>query len=236
LACGYQTTTPTQATPTQKHESDSSRDKVELSWVLFDDDDVIISDTPMAAQMDSIVQDSPILDDSFMREPELQSVEFDIEEPPLGDIDDVLLEIEMEKFTFEDVSNICSLPFEPEMEIFTIDDEEATSDVKELNSTTSSTTIAHQELEMEIFKIDDEEDASDVKKSSPTTSVTNIAHQPNYTTTPLMASPVKAARKLLKHLSCLFECYFRLPHVLSQPQAELIRVDIPWDPGGCMAW
>jgi hypothetical protein len=226
-----------------------------------------------------------------MCEPELQSVEFDIEEPPLGDIDDVLLEIEMEKFTFEDVSNICSLPFEPEMEIFMIDDEEAASDVKELNSTTSSTTIAHQEPEMEIFKIDDEEDASDVKKSSPTTSVTNIAHQPNYTTIPLMASPVKAAQKLLKHLrydfnflnktcraiensyakcnylltflhcifyryayiigysiddlvgvnpitfaSCLFECYFRLPHVLSRPQAELIRVDIPWDPGGCMAW
>jgi hypothetical protein len=124
LASGYQTTTPTQPTPTQKHESDSSRDKVELSWVLFDDDDAIISDMLMAAQMDTIVQDSPILlDSSFMCEPKLQSVEFDIEEPPLGDIDDLLLERVMEKFTFEDVSNIGSSPFEPEMEIFMIDDE-----------------------------------------------------------------------------------------------------------------
>jgi hypothetical protein len=176
------------------------------------------------------------------------------------------------------------------MEIFTIDDEEAASDVKELNSTTSSTTIAHQKPKMEIFMID-EEAALDVMESSPTTSVTNIAHQPNYTTIPLMASPVKAAQKILKHLrydfnflnktcraiensyakcnylltflhcifyryayiigysiddlvgvnpitfaSCLFECYFRLQHVLSRPQAELIRVDIPWDPGRCMAW
>jgi hypothetical protein len=292
LVCCHQVTISEQPTLNQKHESDSSRDKVELSWVLFDDDDAIISDTPMATQMDTIVQDSPILlDNSFMCEPELQSVEFDIEEPPLGDIDDVLLEIEMEKFTFEDVSNIGSSPFEPEMEIFTIDDEEAASDVKDLNSTTSSTTIAHQEPEMEIFTIDDEEAALDVKEPSSTTSSTNIAHQANYTTIPPMASPVKVVLKLLNHLrydfnflnktcraiensyakcnslltflhgifycyayiigysiddlvgvnpttfaSCLFECYFRLLHVLSRMQTERVRVDIPWDPGGFMAW
>jgi hypothetical protein len=36
--------------------------------------------------------------------------------------------------------------------------------------------------------------------------------------------------------SCLFECYFRLLHVLSRMQTERVRVDIPWDPGGFMAW
>jgi hypothetical protein len=207
LVSCHQVTIPQQSTLDKKHESDSSRDKVELSWVLFDDDDdddAIISDTPMAAQMDTIVQDSPILlNDSFICETELQSVEFDIEEPPLGDIDDVLLKIEMEKFIFEDVSNIGSSPFEPEMEIFTIDDEEAASYVKELNCTTSSTTIAHQA---------------------------------NYTTVPPMASPFKVVLKLLNHLRCLFEGYFKLPHVLSRPQDEHVRVDIPWDPGGFMAW
>jgi hypothetical protein len=36
--------------------------------------------------------------------------------------------------------------------------------------------------------------------------------------------------------SCLFECYIRFLHVLSQMQTERVRVDIPWDPGGFMAW
>jgi hypothetical protein len=291
LVCCHQVTISEQPTLNQKHESDSSRDKVELSWVLFDDDDAIKSDTPMETQMDTIVQDSPIpLDNSLMCEPELQSVEFDIEEPPLGDIDDVLLEIEMEKFTFEDVSNIGSSPFDPEMEIFTIDDEEAASDVKELNSTTSSTTIAHQEPEMEIFMIDDEA-VSDVKQSS-STSFVNTTSQEISTIIPPIISPIKVVLKLfLNHLrydfnilkktrrtidnayatcgsvltphhvlylytyiigysiddivgvnpiTCasfsLCDFTFRILLVHHSLRPSLVRVDIPWDPGGFMAW
>lgn len=35
---------------------------------------------------------------------------------------------------------------------------------------------------------------------------------------------------------CFFECTFRLLHVQCQLQQHHIRVDIPWDPGGSMAW
>jgi hypothetical protein len=192
LACYHQTSTPQQPTPNQKLESDSSCDKINLAWVLFDDDHAITSDT----HMDAIVQDSVILvDDSFINEPELQSVGFDVEEPPLVDTDDVLLRTEMEKFTFQDASSIDSSFFDPEMEIFMIDDEQAASDVKEASSATSISDIVPQEISTTIHP---------------------------------MTSPIKAVLKLLSHLRIL------LVHHSSRP--SMVRFDIPWDPGGCMAW
>ena len=136
LSCCHQITVPLQP-PLNQNPEPYSYDKTELAWILFDDDDAIISETHMAAQMDTIVHDSAILlDDSFIWEPDLQSVVFDVEEPPLVDIDPMLQEPDMEKFTFQDVSGIDS-SFEPEMEIFMIDDDEAVSDAKQLSSTSS---------------------------------------------------------------------------------------------------
>ncbi|VAH38040.1 unnamed protein product [Triticum turgidum subsp. durum] len=68
---------------------------------------------------------------------ELQVVAFDIEESPSVDIEHVLPEPYMEKFTFYDVSHIDSSTLEPEMEIFIVDYDEVTSDVKEQSSTIS---------------------------------------------------------------------------------------------------
>jgi hypothetical protein len=255
LACYHQTTTPQQPTLNQKLESDSACDKINLALVLFDDDDAITSDT----QMDAIVQDSVILlDDSFISEPELQSVDFDVEEPPLVDIDDVLLRTEMEKFTFQDARSIDSSFFEPEMEIFMIDDDQAASDVKEASSATSITDIVPQEISTTIHPM-----------TSPVKAVLKLLSHLRYDFNFLnkecrtIDNAYVTCNSLLKYLhsifylysyiigysiddlvgvspitfaSCLFECYFRLPYVLSGMQVEHVRVDIPWDLGGLKAW
>ncbi|XBI63637.1 hypothetical protein VPH35_044008 [Triticum aestivum] len=88
--------------------------------------------------MDTSILDSVLhCDDSSVDEPELQLVTFDIEETPLVDIDHVLLELDMEKFAFDDVSRIDSSTLEPEMESFMVDYGEVDSDVKEPSSTIS---------------------------------------------------------------------------------------------------
>ena len=69
-----------------------------------------------------------------MDEPELQLVAFDIEKSPLVHIDHVLVEPDMEKFSFDDVSCIDSSTLEPEMESFMVDYGEVDSDVKESSS------------------------------------------------------------------------------------------------------
>ncbi|CAM0873640.1 unnamed protein product [Alopecurus aequalis] len=135
--------------------SNSSHDNMELKSVLFDDDDdAIVSDTQVAAPIGTTGTYLVLhLDDSFMSKPELQPVTFDVDELPSIVIDVVLLEPEMEKFTFHDVNNIDSSFFEPEMEIFTIDDDEAASDVKEPSSTTSPVDITSREIWVTISPI-----------------------------------------------------------------------------------
>ena len=112
LPCSYQSATPKHAALAQILESYPSVDKTELAWVLFDDDDAILSDTHVVAPMSTIATD-PVhhLDKSFMYETELQSVAFDIEETPLDATREVLLEMDMEKFTFEDERSIDSSIF-----------------------------------------------------------------------------------------------------------------------------
>jgi hypothetical protein len=255
LAFYHHTSTPQQPTPNQNLESDSSCDKINLAWVLFDDYHAITSDT----HMDAIVQDSVILlDDSFISEPELQSVGFDVEEPPLVVIDDVLLRTEMENFAFQDASNIDSSLFEPEMEIFLIDDDQDASNVKESSSATSISDIVPHEISTTIHPM-----------TSPVKAVLKLLSHLRYDFNFLnkecrtIDNAYVTCNSLLKYLhsifylysyiigysiddlvgvspitfaSCLFECYFRLPYVLSGMQVEHVRVDIPWDLGGLKAW
>jgi hypothetical protein len=256
LACYHQTSTPQQPTRNQKLESDSSCDKINLAWVLFDDDHAITSDT----HMDAIVQDSVILvDDSFINEPELQSVGFDVEEPPLVDTDDVLLRTEMEKFTFQDASSIDSSFFDPEMEIFMIDDEQAASDVKEASSATSISDIVPQEISTTIHPM-----------TSPIKAVLKLLNHLRYDFNFLnkacrtIDNAYVTCNSLLTFLHAIFYCYayvigysiddlvgvspitcascslcectFRILLVHHSSRPSMVRVDIPWDPGGCMAW
>jgi hypothetical protein len=253
LTCCYETTTtPTQPTPTQKLKSDSSCDKIDLAWVLFDDDDdAIVSDTHMAAPMDINEQDLVVLlDDSVMCEPILQSVAFDVEEPRLLDIDDVLLETEMEKFAFEYDGIIDSSAFEPEMEILMIDDDEDASDVtssivpQETSTTTHPTTypikvvlklLKHLRYD---FKLPNEAcNTIDIAHAT-CSSLLKFVHETFYRYASIIGYSIDDLEGVnpVTLASCWLECYFRLPNVLNQLQDEHIRVDIPWDPGGCMAW
>lgn len=256
LACYHQTTTPQQPTLNQKLESDSACDKINLALVLFDDDDAITSDT----QMDAIVQDSVILlDDSFISEPELQSVDFDVEEPPLVDIDDVLLRTEMEKFTFQDARSIDSSFFEPEMEIFMIDDDQAASDVKEASSATSITDIVPQEISTtihpmtspikEVLKLLNHlgYDFNSLNKACRTidnayvtcNSLLTFHHAIFYCYAYIIGYSIDdlVGVNPITCASCsLCECTFRILLVHHSSRPNMVRVDIPWDPGGCMAW
>ncbi|VAH89453.1 unnamed protein product [Triticum turgidum subsp. durum] len=147
VACLQQITSSQQESLTQKPKPVSPCDKIELSWIIFDDDDTILVDTHTSDHMDTSILDSVLhCDDSCVDEPELQLVTFDIEEIPLVDIDHVLLEPDMEKFTFDDVSHIDSSTLEPEMEIFIVDYDEVTSDVKELSPTISPVDTSPMEV------------------------------------------------------------------------------------------
>ncbi|XP_044436266.1 uncharacterized protein [Triticum aestivum] len=159
LVCSQQITTPQPPILTQKPEPLSQCDKVELAWIIFDDDDTILVDTHATDHLDTSVGDSVLhCDDSSMDELELQFVTFDIEESPLVDIDHVLLEPDMEKFAFDDVSRIDSSTLEPEMECFMVDYGEVDSDVKEsssislvdMNPVEISTTTPHLVSSMEV--------------------------------------------------------------------------------------
>ena len=133
-----QITTPQPPILTQNPEPLSQCDKIELAWIIFDDDDTILVDTHATDHMDTSVGDLVLhCDDSSMDEPELQLVVFYIEESPLVDIDHVLLEPDMEKFSFNDVSRIDSSTLEPKMESFMVNYDEVDSDVKEPSSTIS---------------------------------------------------------------------------------------------------
>ncbi|XBH78563.1 hypothetical protein VPH35_104765 [Triticum aestivum] len=197
LVCLQQITSSQQESLTQKLEQVSPCDKIELSWIIFDDDDTILVDTHTSDHMDTSILDSVLhCDDSSVDEPELQLVTLDIEETPLVDIDHVLLEPDMEKFAFDDVSRIDSSTPEPEMESFIVDYGEVDSDVKEPSSTISLVA----------------------------TSLVEIS-----TTTPHLVSSIEVVLKLLPN-------YLRFTLVYHSLQADQVRDDIPWDPGGFIAW
>ena len=72
LVCLQQITTPQPPILTQKPEYLSQCDKIELAWIIFDDDDTILVDTHATDHMDTSVGDSVLhCDDSSIDEPEL---------------------------------------------------------------------------------------------------------------------------------------------------------------------
>ncbi|KAM3347715.1 hypothetical protein ACQJBY_021567 [Aegilops geniculata] len=147
VACLQQFTSSQQECLTQKPEPVSLCDKIELSWIIFDDDDTILVDTHTSDHMDTSIRDSVLhCDDSSVDEPELQLVTFDMEESPLVDIDHVLPEPDMEKFTFDDISHIDSSTLEPKMDTFIVDYDEVDSDVKEPSSTISLVDMSPVEI------------------------------------------------------------------------------------------
>jgi len=221
-----------------KSTSNSLYDKLELELILFDDDDAILSDTLVAAPVGTIATD-PIhnLDNSFMCEPELQSVAFDIKKLPSLAIDDVLLEIDMEKFTFEDVNNIDSYSFEPEMEIFIVDYDEATSDVEKRISPTSIVDVSPREISTIASSV-----TSTIKVVPKLFlnhlrydfNLLNKAHKTIDNAYAISIDDLEGTVPITC-VGCFVLSFFRFMFVHHPWQVDL-RDDIPWDPGGFIAW
>ncbi|KAF7096518.1 hypothetical protein CFC21_098448 [Triticum aestivum] len=260
VACLQQITSSQQESLTQKSEPVSPCDKIELSWIMFDDDDTILVDTHTSDHMDTSILDSVLhCDDSSVDEPELQLVTFDIEEIPLVDIDHVLLETDMEKFTFDDVSHIDSSMFEPEIEIFIVDYDEVTSDVKEQSPTISHvdtspvevpTTMPSMVSSVEVFiKLLQGHFRYYLSFLDKLCHIADIAYAPcdllsihvpdllnRYTY--MIGYSIDDLEGILS-VTCIglvVECSFRLMLVHHLLRVDRVRDDIPWDPGGFTAW
>uniref|UniRef100_A0A3B6CHM2 Uncharacterized protein n=1 Tax=Triticum aestivum TaxID=4565 RepID=A0A3B6CHM2_WHEAT len=190
---------------------------------------------------------------------ELQLVVFDIEESPLVDIDHVLLELDMEKFTFDDVSRIASSTLEPEMESFMVEYGEVDSDVKEPSSTISlvdmspveiSTTTPHLVSSIEVvLKLLPNYLRYDLSFLDKTCHIADIAYAPcdlllihvpdlinRYTY--MIGYSIDDLEGILS-VTCIglvVECAFRFLLVHDPLHADQVRGDIPWDPGGLRAW
>ncbi|XBJ24325.1 hypothetical protein VPH35_002235 [Triticum aestivum] len=256
VACLQQITSSQQESLTKKPEPVSLCDKIELSWIIFDDDDTILVDTHTSDHMDTSILDSVLhCDDSCVDEPELQLVTFDIEEIPLVDIDHVLLEPDMEKFTFDDVSHIDSSTLEPEMEIFIVDYDEVTSDVKEQSPTISpvdtspvevSTTMPSMVYSVEVvIKLLQGHFRYYVSFLDKLCHIADIAYAPcdlllihvpdllnRYTY--MIGYSINDLEGILS-VTCIglvVECSFRLMLVHHLLRVDRVRDDIPWDPGG----
>ncbi|XBJ09717.1 hypothetical protein VPH35_014736 [Triticum aestivum] len=232
---------------------------IELAWIIFDDDDTILVDTHATDHMDTSVGDLILhCDDSSMDEPELQLVVFDIEESPLVDIDHVLLEPDMEKFSFNDVSRIDSSTLEPEMESFMVNYDEVDSDVKEPSSTISlvdtspveiSTTTPHLVSSIEVaLKLLPNYLRYYLSFLDKLCHIADIAYAPcdllihvpdllnRYTY--MIGYSIDDLEGILS-VTCiglLVECSFRLMLVHHLLRVDRVRDDIPWDPGGFTAW
>ncbi|XBI01249.1 hypothetical protein VPH35_130070 [Triticum aestivum] len=260
LVCLQQITTPQPPILTQNPEPLSQCDKIELAWIIFDDDDTILVDTHATDHMDTSVGDSVLdCDDSSMDEPELQLVVFDIEESPLVDIDHVLLEPDMEKFTFDDVSRIASSTLELEMESFMVEYGEVDSDVKEPSSTISlvdtspveiSTTTPHLVSSIEVvLKLLPNYLRYDLSFLDKTCHIADIAyapcdllliHVPDFINryTYMIGYYIDDLEGIL-FVTCIglvVECAFRFLLVHDPLHVDQVRGDIPWDPGGLRAW
>ncbi|XBH62853.1 hypothetical protein VPH35_116961 [Triticum aestivum] len=113
----------------------------ELSWI-----DISHYTSSLRFEMRSSISFSVNTRACMMVGRELQLVVFYIEESPLVDIDHVLLEPDMEKFSFNDVSRIDSSTLEPEMESFMVNYDEVDSDAKEPSSTISLVDMSPVEI------------------------------------------------------------------------------------------
>ncbi|KAM3364370.1 hypothetical protein ACQJBY_014613 [Aegilops geniculata] len=260
LVCLRQITTPQPPIVTQKTEPLSQCDKIELAWIIFDDDDTILVDTHATYHMDTSLGDSILhCDDYFMDEPELQLVAFDIEESPLVHIDHVLVEPDMEKFSLDDVSCIDSSTLEPEMESFVVDYGEVDSDVKVPSSTISlvdmspveiSTTTPHLVSSIEVvLKLLPNYLRYDLSFLDKTCHIADIAyapcdllliHVPDFLNryTYMIGYSIDDLEGILS-VTCtglVVECSFRLMLVYHLLRVNRVRDDIPWDPGGFTAW
>ncbi|XBI27063.1 hypothetical protein VPH35_051616 [Triticum aestivum] len=258
LVCLQQITTPQPPILTQKPEPLSQCGKVELAWIIFDDDDTILVDTHATDHMDTSFGDSVLhCDDSSMDETELQLVVFYIEESALVDIDHVLLEPDMEKFTFDDVSRIASSTLEPEMESFMVDYGEVDSDVKEsssislvdMNLVEISTTTPHLVSSIEVvLKVLPNYLRYDLSLLDKICHIMDIAYA---TCGLLMISICHMLRYAyvigyfiddlegIVPITCIglfVECSFRFTLVYHSLWADQVQDDIPWDPGGLKAW
>ncbi|XBI93563.1 hypothetical protein VPH35_030379 [Triticum aestivum] len=244
LVCLQQITTPPPPILTQKPEPLSQCDKVELAWIIFDDDDTILVDTHAIDHLDTSVGDSLIA--------------FDIEESPLVDIDHVLLEPDMEKFAFDDVSRIDSSTLEPEMESFMVDYGEVDSDVKESSSislvdmspveinTTTPHLVSSMEVVLKLLPNYLRYDLSFLDK---------ICHIMDTAYAPCDLLMISIYHMLNRYayvigysiddlegivpiicIGLFVECSFRFMLVHDSLRADQVRDDIPWDPGGFTAW
>ncbi|EMS66451.1 hypothetical protein TRIUR3_34962 [Triticum urartu] len=188
---------------------------------------------------------------------ELHLVTFDIEEIPLVDIDHVLLEPDMEKFTFDDVSHIDSSTLEPEMEIFIVDYDEVTSDVKEQSPTISpvdtspvevSTTMPSMVSSVEVvIKLLQGRFRYYLSFLDKLCHIADIAYAPcdllihvpdllnRYTY--MIGYSIDDLEGILS-VTCIglvVECSFRFTLVHHLRRVDRVRNDIPWDPGGFTA-
>uniref|UniRef100_A0A3B6S8Q9 Uncharacterized protein n=1 Tax=Triticum aestivum TaxID=4565 RepID=A0A3B6S8Q9_WHEAT len=190
---------------------------------------------------------------------ELQLVVFDIEESPLVDIDHVLLEPDMEKFTFDDVSRITSSTLEPETESFMVEYGEVDSNVKEPSSTISlvdtspveiSTTTPHLVSSIEVvLKLLPNYLRYDLSFLDKTCHIADIAyapcdllliHVPDFINryTYMIGYSIDDLEGILS-VTCIglvVECAFRFLLVHDPLHADQVRGDIPWYPGGLRAW
>ncbi|XBH86854.1 hypothetical protein VPH35_074435 [Triticum aestivum] len=189
---------------------------------------------------------------------ELQLVVFDIEESPLVDIDHVLLEPDMEKFTFDDVSRIASSTHEPEMESFMVKYGEVDSDVKEsssislvdMNPVEISTTTPHLVSSMEVvLKLLPNYLRYDLSFLDKICHIMDTAYAPcdlllihvpdllnRYTY--MIWYSIDDLEGILS-VTCIVlvvECSFSLMLVYHLLRVDRVRDDIPWDPGGLRAW
>ncbi|EMS53466.1 hypothetical protein TRIUR3_28232 [Triticum urartu] len=260
LVCLPQITTPQPSILTQKPEPLYQCDKIEFTWIIFDDDDTILVDRHATDHMDTSVGDSVLhCDDSSMDEHELQLVAFGIEESPSVNIDHVLPEPDMEKFTFDDVSHIGSSTLEPEMEIFIVDYDEVTSDVKEQSSTISpvdtsqvevSTTMPSMVSSVEVvIKLLQGHLRYYLSFLDKLCHIADIAYAPcdlllihvpdllnRYTY--MIGYSIDDLKGILS-ITCIglvVECSFRLMLVHHLLRVDRVRDDIPWDPGGFTTW
>uniref|UniRef100_A0A452Y597 Uncharacterized protein n=4 Tax=Aegilops tauschii subsp. strangulata TaxID=200361 RepID=A0A452Y597_AEGTS len=260
VACLQQITSSQQESLAQKSEPVSPCNKIELSWIIFDDDDTILVDTHTSDHMDTSVGDLVLhCDDSSMDEPELQLVVFYIEESPLVDIDHVLLEPDMEKFTFDDISHIDSSTLEPEMETFIVDYDEVDLDVKKPNSNISlvdmspveiSTTTPHLVSSIEVvLKFLPKYLRYDISFLDKICHIMDTAYAPCDL---LMISIYHMFNRYayvigysvddlegIVPIICIglvVECSFRFTLVHHSLRADQVRDDILWDPGGFTTW
>ncbi|XBI44951.1 hypothetical protein VPH35_109538 [Triticum aestivum] len=209
--------------------------------------------------MDTSVRDSVLhSDDSSVDEPELQLVTFDIEESPLVDIDHVLPEPDMEKFTFDDISHIDSSTLEPKIETFIVDYHEVALDVKKPSSnislvymspvevsTTMPSIVSSTKVVLKLISYHPRYYLSFLDKLCHIVDITYAPYElmiPVYDMLNRYAYVIGYSIDDLEGIvpiiciGLFVECSFRFLLVHDPLHVDQVRGDIPWDPDGFRAW